>query len=69
MAESLVDVEATPAYRTDEVNAAQTMIERVEERFEVKPQRLVGDTAYGVEPMLGWLVEDKHIRTAYSGLG
>jgi IS5 family transposase len=57
----IVDVEATPAYRTDEVNAAQTMIERVEQRFDVKPQHLVADTAYGIGPMLGWLVEDKHI--------
>lgn len=57
----IVDVEATPAYRTDEVNAAQTMIERVEERFDMKPQRLVADTAYGIGPLLGWLVEEKHI--------
>jgi hypothetical protein len=28
----IVDVEATPAFRTEEVNATRTMIERVEER-------------------------------------
>jgi transposase len=43
----IVDVEATPAFRTDEVNAARTMIDRVEERFEMKPIRLIGDMAYG----------------------
>ena len=37
------------------------MIDRVEERFDLKPARLVGDTAYGTAPMLGWMVEDKHI--------
>ena len=37
------------------------MIDRVEERFDLKPARLVGDTAYGTGPMLGWMVEDKHI--------
>ena len=26
----IVDVEATPAYRTDEVNATRTMVDRVE---------------------------------------
>jgi IS5 family transposase len=38
----IVDVEATPAYRTAEVNATRTMIDRVEDRFELKPERLVG---------------------------
>ena len=47
--------------RTAEVNATRTMIERVEERFELKPERLIGDMAYGAAPMLGWLVEEKQI--------
>ena len=29
----VVDVEATPAHKIDEINATKTMIERVEERF------------------------------------
>ena len=33
------------------------MIERVEERFALKPKRLAGDVAYGTGEMLGWLVE------------
>lgn len=37
------------------------MIERVEEKFSIKPQRLVGDTNYGVAAMLGWLVDEKGI--------
>jgi transposase len=57
----IVDVEATPAHRTQEVDSTKTMIDRVEERFDLKPDRLVGDTAYGTGPMLGWMVEDKGI--------
>jgi hypothetical protein len=57
----IVDVEATPAYRTDEVEAARTMIDRVEERFDVKPAHLIGDTAYGTSEMLGWMVEERQI--------
>src|SRR5690242_836685 len=44
----IVDVEASRAIRQAEVGAARTMIERTEERFGLKPERLVGDTAYGV---------------------
>jgi transposase len=57
----IVDVEATPAHRTQEVDSTKTMLDRVEERFRLKPRRLVGDTAYGTGPMLGWMVEDKRI--------
>jgi transposase len=57
----IVDVEATPALRTDEVSSTRTMIERVEERFALKPECLIGDMAYGAAPMLGWLVEEKRI--------
>lgn len=57
----IVDVEATPALRTDEVNSTRTMIDRVEERFDMKPTRLVGDTAYGAAEILGWMVDEKAI--------
>jgi len=57
----IVDVEATPALRTDEVNSTRTMIDRVEERFDMKPTRLVGDTAYGAAEILGWMVDKKAI--------
>jgi transposase len=57
----IVDVEATPALRTDEVNSTRTMIDRVEERFDMKPTRLVGDTAYGAAEILGWMVNERAI--------
>jgi transposase len=57
----IVDVEATPAHRTAEVDSAKTMVDRVEERFELTPERLIGDTAYGTASMLAWMVEDKGI--------
>lgn len=57
----IMDVEATSAHRTVEVEATRTMIERTEKHFGLKPQRLIGDTAYGSGPMLGWLVEEQAI--------
>jgi transposase len=52
----IVDVEATPARTYDEVVATKTMIERTEECFDLKPDRLAADTAYGTGKFLGWLV-------------
>jgi IS5 family transposase len=57
----IVDVEASRAVRQAEVGAARTMLERTEERFGLKPQRLAADSAYGSASMLSWLVEDKKI--------
>jgi transposase len=57
----IVDVEASRAIRQAEVGAAKTMLERTEERFGLKPERLAADTAYGAAPMLNWLVEEKDI--------
>ncbi|MEM5386676.1 IS1182 family transposase [Paraburkholderia phymatum] len=57
----IVDVEATPAYRTQEVDWTRTMMDRVEQRFRLKPQRLLGDTAYGTAAMLAWMINDKAI--------
>jgi hypothetical protein len=37
------------------------MIDRVEELFDIKPDRLMGDTAYGTAPMLACMVEEKDI--------
>jgi hypothetical protein len=37
------------------------MIDRVEERFGIKPRHLIGDTAYGNASTLGWLVDEKKI--------
>src|SRR6201998_1148807 len=55
----IVDVEATPARTYDEVAATQTMLDRVEERFDLRPKRLAADTAYGTGKFLGWLVKTK----------
>ena len=57
----VVDVEATPAHKIDEINATKTMIERVEDRFALKPDRLIGDTNYGTAEILGWMVDEKQI--------
>jgi hypothetical protein len=57
----IMDVEASRAIRQAEVGAARTMIERTEERFDIKPKRLAADTAYGSGPNLNWLVKDKDI--------
>lgn len=57
----ILDVEATPAHRTAEVESTKVMVERVEDRFDLKPERLIADTAYGTAPMLGWMVEEKGI--------
>ena len=42
----IVDVEATRSIRQAEMRAAQTMMYRTEERFSIKPDWLVADTAY-----------------------
>jgi len=57
----IVDVEATAAHRTAEVEVTKTMINRVEARFDLKPQRLIGDMAYGTASMLAWMIDDKGI--------
>src|SRR5258707_10828024 len=43
----IMDVEASRSIRQAEVGASKTMIERTQERFDIKPERLAGDTAYG----------------------
>jgi transposase len=57
----IVDVEATRAIRQAEVGAARTMIERTEERLELRPERVVADSAYGTAEVLGWLVDERSI--------
>lgn len=57
----IMDVEATPAFRSDEVESTKTLLERIEANHQLKPTRLMGDTAYGAASMLGYLVEEKGI--------
>ena len=49
----VVDVSESAVNKAAEVAVTQTMIERVEEKFDLKPKRLVGDTNYGSAAMLG----------------
>ena len=49
------------AIRQAEVGAAKTMIERTEERFDIKPAYLAADTAYGSADTLNWIVNKKKI--------
>jgi transposase len=57
----IVDVEPTPAHRSLEVESTKAMLDRVEQRLDLKPERLIGDTAYGTAPMLEWMVQEKDI--------
>src|SRR3974390_3351911 len=52
----IVDVEATPARTYDEVASTKTMIERTEQRLDLKPDWLAADTAYGIGKLLAWLL-------------
>ncbi len=55
----ILDAEGTRANRKEEIAITQTMVERVERRFDLRPERLVGDTVYGVARLLKWLVDRK----------
>jgi hypothetical protein len=57
----IMDVEASRAIRQAEVGAAKTMIERTEQRFDLKPEWLAADTACGSGANLNWLVKEKKI--------
>jgi transposase len=57
----IVDVEPTEAIRNAEVDGTKLMIDRTEARFDLKPRRFIGDTAYGTAEMLAWIVEVKAI--------
>jgi transposase len=60
----ILDVEATPTRISKEVDATETMIERTQDRFGLKPGHLAADVAYGTGEMLGWLVDhdiDPHV--------
>jgi transposase len=53
----IIDAEGTRANRVVEIAITRTMIERVKRRFDLQPQRLAGDTAYGAARLLKWLVD------------
>jgi transposase len=55
----IVDAEGTRANRAVEIAVTQTMVDRVHHRFDLRPQRLAGDTVYGAVRLLKWLVDRK----------
>src|SRR5450432_1451635 len=57
----ILDVEASRAIRQAEVGASRTMLDRTAERFGLKPQTLVADSAYGSAANLAWLVKQRGI--------
>ena len=57
----IMDVEASRAIRQAEVSASQTMIERTEACFGIRPKWLAADSAYGSASNLDWLVNEQGI--------
>jgi transposase len=57
----ILDVEPSTAIRQAEVTASKTMVDRVEQSLDLKPDRFVADTAYGSAEMLNWLVCERGI--------
>jgi len=55
----IVDAEGTRANRIAEIAITRTMLDRVGRRFQLRPQRLAGDTAYDAVRLLKWLVDRK----------
>ena len=48
----IVDVEATRSIRQAEVGSTKTMLNRVNAKFDLHPERLIADTAYGTGPLV-----------------
>lgn len=57
----ILDVEATRSVRQAELGALQTMLDRTDNRFDIQPERIIADTAYGTGPLLEWLVQERGI--------
>src|SRR6266699_232671 len=55
----IIDAEGTRANRTAGIAITETMVNRVGRRFNLRPQRLAGDTVYGAVRLLKWLVDRK----------
>jgi hypothetical protein len=58
---ALNESQATSANRTHGVDSTKRRIECVEATFALKPERLIGEMAYGTAAILAWMVEDKGI--------
>ncbi len=57
----ILDVEATRSVRQAELGAMQTMLDRTNDTFDIDPERMIADTAYGTGPLLEWLVQERGI--------
>jgi transposase len=55
----IVDAAGTRANRIAEIAITETMVERVKGRFDLRPQKLAGDSVYGAVRLLKWLVDRK----------
>ena len=55
----IVDAEGTRANRTAEIAITETMVDRIKRRFDLRPQRLAGDSVYGAVRLLKALVDRK----------
>jgi transposase len=55
----ILDAEGTRANRVEEIAITQTMVDRVDRRFDLRPDRLAGDTVYGTARLLKWLMDRK----------
>jgi len=53
----IVNVEATRSIRQADVGSTRAILKGVKEVFDLHPERLIADTAYGTGPMPGWLVD------------
>ena len=53
----IVDAEGTTANRVEENRVCVSMVARVKERFDLKPERLAADTAYGTGKTLKALID------------
>jgi IS5 family transposase len=53
----IIDAVGTRANRTVEIAITQTMVDRVERRFDLRTQRLAGDTVYRAVRLLKWPVD------------
>jgi transposase len=55
----IVDAEGTRANRAAEIAITEIMVDRVKRRFDLRPQRLAGDSVYGAVGLLKALVDRK----------
>jgi len=55
----IVDAEGTRANRIEEIAITEIMVDRVRRRFDLRPQRLAGDSVYGAARLLKALVDRK----------